>query len=76
MAASLRHVLAAPEYPEDAERSVQARLFNVVALAALAALGVAVVSQLFFGQTGLPLAMTLAALAMTAALMAVARRGA
>ena len=43
MAASLKQVLAAPEYPDDAERSAQARLFNVVALAGLAALAVAVV---------------------------------
>ena len=63
MAASLWPFLAVADDPEDAERSVQARLFNVVALAALAALGVAVVSQLFFGQAGIPLAMTLAALA-------------
>jgi len=76
VAASLRPFLAVPDDPEDAERSAQARLFNVVALAALAALGAAVVSQLFFGQTGIPLAMTLAALALTAALMAVARLGA
>jgi hypothetical protein len=76
VAASLWPFLAVPDDPEDAERSAQARLFNVVALAALAALGVAVVSQLFFGQTGIPLAMTLAALALTAALIAVARLGA
>ena len=76
MAASRWPFLAVPDDPEDAERSTQARLFNVVALAALAALGVAVVSQLFFGQTGIPLAMTFVALALTAALMAVARLGA
>src|SRR6476646_349015 len=76
VAASRWPFLAVPDDPEDAERSAQARLFNVVALAALAALGAAVVSQLFFGQTGIPLAMTLAALALTAALMAVARLGA
>ncbi len=76
MAASLWPFLVVPDDPEDAERSAQARLFNVVGLAALAALGVAVASQLFFGQTGIPLAMTLAALALTAALMAVARLGA
>jgi len=76
VAASRWPFLAVPDDPEDAERSTQARLFNVVALAALAALGVAVVSQLFFGQTGIPLAMTFVALALTAALMAVARLGA
>ncbi|HEY1288016.1 MAG TPA: ATP-binding protein [Burkholderiales bacterium] len=76
MAASLRQFLAAPEYPEDAERTAQSRLFNVVALAALAALSVAVVSQLTFGQTGIPLAATLAALALTGACLAAARRGA
>ncbi|HJY76810.1 MAG TPA: ATP-binding protein [Burkholderiales bacterium] len=76
VAASLRRLLAAPEYPEDAERSAQARLFNVVALAALAALSAAVSSQIYFGQTGIPFAMTLTALAVTAACMAVARLGA
>jgi signal transduction histidine kinase len=76
VAASLWPILAVPDDPEDAERNAQARLFNVVALAALAALSAAVVSQLFFGQAGIPLAMTLAALALTAAVMAVARLGA
>lgn len=76
VAASLWPFLAVPDDPEDAERSAEARLFNVVALAALAALGLAVFSQLLFGQTGIPLAMTLAALALTAASMALARLGA
>src|SRR5690242_9404036 len=76
VAAPLRRLLAAPEYPEDAERSAQARLFNVVALAALAALSVAVASQLTFGQTGIPLAATLAALTLPAACWAIARFGA
>jgi PAS domain S-box-containing protein len=75
VAASLRQLLAAPDYPEDAERSAQARLFNVVALAALTALGVAVFSQFVFGQTGIPLALTIAAFGVTAALIAAARRG-
>jgi PAS domain S-box-containing protein len=73
VAASLKQVLAAPEYPEDPERSAQARLFNVVALAALAALAVAVPTQLLLGQTGAPLMVTAGALAVTAALTAVAR---
>ena len=75
MAASLRQLLAAPDYPEDAERNAQARLFNVVALAALAALGVAVLSQFAFGQSGLPLAFTITAFGVTAALIVAARRG-
>jgi PAS domain S-box-containing protein len=73
VAASLKQVLAAPEYPEDAERSAQARLFNVVALAGLAALAVAVLAQLLLGQAGAPLMVTAGALAVTAALTAVAR---
>ena len=75
VAASLKQFLAAPEYPEDAERSAQARLFNVVAFAALFALGVAVVSQLFLSQSGMPLAVTLSTLVITAAMTAVARFG-
>ena len=75
MAASLKQFPAAPDDPVDAERSAQARLFNVVALAGLAALGVAVFSQFVFGQTGIPLALTIAAFGVTAALLAVARRG-
>lgn len=75
MAASLRQFLTAPEYSEDAERSAQARLFNVVALTALAALVVAVAIQLAVRQFGLPMLLTGAALGATALMSALARRG-
>jgi PAS domain S-box-containing protein len=71
----LKQFLAAPVYPGDAERSAQARLFNVVALAALAALALALVSQLFLGQSGTPMAVTAAALVITAAMAALAHGG-
>ena len=75
MAAPLKRLLAAPEYPEDAERSAQARLFNVVALTALAALAAAVAIHVAVGQTGVPLLITVAALAATALMTALARLG-
>jgi signal transduction histidine kinase len=75
VAASLRQFLTAPEYSEDAERSAQARLFNVVALTALAALVVAVAIQLAVRQFGLPMLLTGAALGATALMSALARRG-
>ena len=75
MAALLKRVPVAPGHSEDAERDALARLFDVVAFVALGALGVAVLSQFAFGQSGAPLALTIAAFAVTAALTAVARRG-
>src|ERR1044071_8575457 len=66
VAAALKQFLAAPDYPEDAGRSAQARLFNVVALTALAALVAAVTIQLALGQSGLPMLFTTGALAVTA----------
>jgi signal transduction histidine kinase len=75
VAASLKQFLAAPDYPEDAERSAQARLFNVVALTALAALVAAVTIQLALGQAGLPMLFTTGALAVTALMTALARVG-
>ena len=75
MAASLKQLLAAPEYPEDAERSAQARLFNVVVLTAIAALVAAVAIQFAIGQAGVPLLITAAALAVTASMGALARLG-
>ena len=75
MAALLKQVPVAPGHSEDAERDALARLFDVVAFVALGALGVAVLSQFAFGQSGAPLALTIAAFAVTATLTAVARRG-
>ena len=75
MAASLRQFLAAPGYPEDAERGALARLFDVVALTALAALVAAVAIQLALGQGGLPMLITTTALAVTALMAALARLG-
>jgi PAS domain S-box-containing protein len=75
VAASLRQLLAAPNYPEDAERSAQARLFSVVALTALAALVVAIAIQVAVGQAGLPMLVTAAALGATALMTALARLG-
>ena len=75
MAASLIQFLAAPEYSEDAERSAQARLFNVVTLTAVGALVVAIAIQLAVSQFGLPMLVTGAALGATALMSALARRG-
>src|SRR5262245_33117488 len=75
VAASLRQLLVAPDYPEDAERSAQARLFNVVVVTALAALVAAVTIQFALGQAGLPMLFTAGALAVTALMTALARLG-
>jgi len=75
VAASLWPFPAAPDDPEDVERSAQARLFNVVALTALAALVVAISIQLAVGQAGLPMLVTAAALGATALMTALARLG-
>jgi signal transduction histidine kinase len=75
VAASLWPFLAVPDDPEDAERSAQARLFNVVALTALAALAVAISIQFAVGQAGLPMLITAAALGATASMTALARLG-
>ena len=75
MAASLIQFLAAPEYSEDAERSAQARLFNVATLTAVGALVVAIAIQLAVSQFGLPMLVTGAALGATALMSALARRG-
>jgi PAS domain S-box-containing protein len=75
VAASLRRLLAAPEHSEDAERSAQARLFNVATLTALAALVAAVAIQFALGQAGVPMLITAAALAATALMSALARLG-
>src|SRR6185295_11774019 len=75
VAASLWPFLAAPDDPEDAERSAQVRLFNVVALTAVAALVVAIAIQFAVGQAGLPMLVTAAALGAIGLMSALARLG-
>lgn len=75
MAASLWPFLAVPDDPEDAERSAQVRLFNVVALTAVAALVVAIAIQFAVGQAGLPMLVTAAALGAIGLMSALARLG-
>ena len=75
MAASLWPFPAVPDDPEDAERSAQVRLFNVVALTAVAALVVAIAIQFAVGQAGLPMLVTAAALGAIGLMSALARLG-
>jgi len=74
VAAWLRKLLIAPEYPDDAELSVQSRLFTFSALAILAGLSVAFFNNLFAGKGGFA-AEVLAAIFAIIVLMAGARRG-
>jgi PAS domain S-box-containing protein len=75
VAASLWSFPAVPDDPEDAERSAQVRLFNVVALTAVAALVVAIAIQFAVGQAGLPMLVTAAALGAIGLMSALARLG-
>jgi diguanylate cyclase (GGDEF)-like protein/PAS domain S-box-containing protein len=74
VAAWLRKLLIAPEYPEDAELSVQSRLFTFCALVVLAGLSVAFANNLLAGRGPFPAEMP-AAILVVVALFAAARRG-
>jgi diguanylate cyclase (GGDEF)-like protein/PAS domain S-box-containing protein len=70
----LRKLLIAPEYPEDAELSVQSRLFTFSALVLLAGSGVALANNLFAGDDRFA-AEILVSIAAIVVLMFGARRG-
>jgi len=70
----LRKLLTAPEYPEDAELSVQSRLFTFSAAVILAGLAVAFANNFFAGSGRFSLEI-LAAMVAIATLFASARRG-
>ncbi|HET7766459.1 MAG TPA: EAL domain-containing protein [Burkholderiales bacterium] len=75
MAAWLRKLLTAPEYPGDAELSVQSRLFTFSALLLAAGLSVAFVNNLLAGQDGRIAVEILAAMGAIAVLITGSRRG-
>ena len=71
----LLSLLTAPEYPGDAELSVQSRLFTFSALILCAGLAVALANNLLAGGNGRASAEILAAMSAIAALIAASRRG-
>ena len=74
MAAWLRKLLVAAEYPGDPERSVQSRLFTFSALVILVGLSVALANNVFAGGGRFALEIFVSTLAIIALLLA-ARRG-
>ncbi|HZF20269.1 MAG TPA: hypothetical protein VE008_11250, partial [Burkholderiales bacterium] len=74
MSAWLRKLLIAPEYPGDAELSVQSRLFTFSALVLLAGSCVALANDLLAGD-GRFSAVILVSIAAIVVLMVAARRG-
>ncbi len=74
MAAWLKQLLAAPQYPDDPELSVLSRLFNFAALAILVGLGVDLANNLLAGRSGVPVAIPVSIVAV-GILLAGARRG-
>ncbi len=70
----IKQLLAGPGYPDDAERDALARIFNIVCLAVILALGVAMFTNLFFSRAGFPVVLP-AVFACVAALIAAARLG-
>jgi len=70
----IKQLLAGPRYPDDAERDALARIFNIVALGILLALSFAVVNNLLFSQTGVPVVLP-ATIVCVGALIASARLG-
>jgi PAS domain S-box-containing protein len=70
----IKQLLAAPEYPDDAERSALARIFNIVSLVVILALGAAMFTNLFFSQTTFPVVLPVV-FACVGALIAGARLG-
>ena len=51
----IKQLLAGPDYPDDAVRGALARIFSIVALAVILALGVAMFTNLFFSEASFPL---------------------
>jgi diguanylate cyclase (GGDEF)-like protein/PAS domain S-box-containing protein len=74
VAAWLRKLLIAPDYPGDPELGVQSRLFNFSALVVLAGLGVALVNNFLAGNDRV-LVEVLAAIVAVLAVLACARLG-
>jgi PAS domain S-box-containing protein len=70
----MKQLLAGPDYPDDAVRDVLARIFNIVALAVILALGAGIFTNLFFSQTSFPLVLPVL-LACVGGLIAAARFG-
>ena len=70
----IKQLLAGPRYPDDAERDALARIFNIVALGILLALSFAVVNNLLFSQTGVPVVLP-ATIVCVGTLIASARLG-
>ena len=74
MAAWLKQLLVAPQYPDDPELSVQSRLFNFAALAILVGLCVALANNLLAGRAGVPIVIP-ASIVAVGLLLTGARRG-
>jgi len=70
----IKQLLVDPVYFSDTERGALARIFYVIAIAIVAALCIATVSNLLFGQAGVPIVIPAAA-AIVGALIAAARLG-
>jgi len=74
LAAWLKQLLVAPQYPDDPELSVQSRLFNFAALAILVGLCVALANNLLAGRAGVPIVIP-ASIVAVGLLLTGARRG-
>jgi PAS domain S-box-containing protein len=74
VAAWLRQLLSAPEYPGDPEQTALGRLFHIGALVLLAASAIALLSNLLAGELRVVAVMT-AAIFMVSTLIVAARRG-
>ena len=74
MAAWLRKLLIAPEYPGDPEKTALGRLFSIAALVLLAASVVAALNNLFAGEYRVTIVMV-GAIALISTLIVAARRG-
>jgi len=70
----IKQLLAGPDYPDDAVRGALARIFSIVALAVILALGVAMFTNLFFSEASFPLVLPVV-FACVGALVAAARLG-
>ena len=70
----IKQLLAGPSYPDDAERDALARIFNIVSLAVILAVGAGMFTNLFFSQTSFPLVLPVV-FACVGALIAAARLG-
>jgi len=74
LAAWLKQLLVAPQYPDDPELSVQSQLFNFAALAILVGLCVALANNLLVGRGGVPIVIP-ASIVAVGLLLTGARRG-